>query len=126
MFRAVEKTWRDRLTEALDGRSMRSLSLDAGLSAGYVHGILKDGKDPTVDNITAVCRALQVSPLKVLYGLEMTPEMEDVFRLWSDAPEAIRHSILQILRAHKAVESPPEQTPPARVSSRAKPQRVRA
>ena len=92
--------WRSRLTDALkaSGRSMRDVSLACGLAPGYLFGILKEGKEPTVENAMKVCRELGVSFSYVTLGVSMTPEQEELLQLLEQNPERVS-GILQILRA---------------------------
>lgn len=91
--------WRDRLAAALkrSGKSKRSVSLKANLGPGYVHSILVEGKDPTIDNLASVCREIGVSLSYVLYGVEMTPETEAIVRELERGSPARRESFLQLL-----------------------------
>src|ERR1051325_9111440 len=59
----ADEAWRKRLQDALkqSGRSKREISIKAGKGAGYVHSILSEGKDPTIESLIAVCRELNVS-----------------------------------------------------------------
>lgn len=95
----MQTDWRERLEDAMGktGRSKREISLAAGKGPGYVHSILKEGKDPTIDNLIAICAALGVSLSKILYGIEMSPETEEILSLIEDNPKR-RDGILQILR----------------------------
>ena len=91
---------RDRLRAGLEakGLSMRSVSLKSGNAAGYVQGIIKDGKEPTITNLAAVCDAAGLSLTYVLYGLTVSPETEDLMRKLEDNPEK-RDSIIALLRS---------------------------
>jgi transcriptional regulator with XRE-family HTH domain len=93
-------TWRDRLAAAIEerGETMRSVSLKAKLGANYVHGVLKDGKDPTVEKLLAICQALNVSPAYVLIGETVPPEIEALLLLMQTS-EARRKAILDLLRS---------------------------
>jgi transcriptional regulator with XRE-family HTH domain len=104
MFAVMNETWRDRLSAALaaEGKSKREVSLAADLGPGYVHSILSEGKDPTVDNLLKVCQAVGVSPLKVIFGLEVSKDAADLLSLWASAQPETRQGILAILRSHKA------------------------
>lgn len=85
----AKSEWRDRLIEAVnaDGRSMQDISLAAGLSHGYVHGILKDGKEPTLDRFLRICSEVGISYSQALMGADMTPEAERLLELASKSPE---------------------------------------
>lgn len=91
--------WRARLRDAMDRRGMsaREVSLAAGKGQGYVHSILKEGKDPTVDNLVAVCKVLDVTLSEIIYGIEMSPETAEILSLLEGSPET-REGLLKILR----------------------------
>lgn len=99
----TDEAMRQRLKDAIDeaGKSARAVSLAAGLGPGYVHSILKEGKDPTIERLMAVCKAVPVSPVWILYGLDVEPEDVDIIRAMRDSPET-RDGILAILRARGA------------------------
>lgn len=61
--------WRWRLEAALadNGRTMRDVSLRAGLSPGYVFSIIK-GKDPTVERLVAILDEIGADLPDVLFG----------------------------------------------------------
>lgn len=66
--------WRERIESAVkkDGRSLRDISLAAGLSHGYLHGILRDGKEPTLDRFIKICKALKISTVYALMGIDVS------------------------------------------------------
>lgn len=104
--------WKDRLAAAIaeSGRSERDISLSARpprkpqLGPGYVHSILKEGKDPTIGNLQAICDALGVSIYRILGGFDMTPETERLLRLLVAAEEDDRRSVLQLLGARPRLQ----------------------
>jgi len=79
------------------GKSKRAVSIEAGCGPGYVHSILAEGKEPTVDRLIAVAKALNVSLSWLLYGYHVSPEVEDLLRLLEDRPEAV-DALKQILK----------------------------
>lgn len=89
---------RARLSSAVDasGMSMRQVSLRSNNAAGYVHAIINDGKEPRLTNLAAVCDALNVSLLWVLYGIDASPETEEILRRLEQNPTK-RASILGLL-----------------------------
>lgn len=91
---------RARLAEILKKKelSMRSVSLEAGLGQSYLSGILKEGKEPTVPKLMAICDALGVSLLYVLHGVEISKQAEELIALLDEKPER-RDAALQLLRA---------------------------
>lgn len=103
--------WRVRLTEAIKakGLSMRAASLAAGFAPGYVHSILKDGKDPSVDHLIAVSREAGVSLLWVLYGIQASPATERLIRML-EADPGTRAAVMQLLEGRSAAPSRPAET----------------
>ena len=96
--------WRDRLRKAVEasGKSPRAVSLEAGRAHGYVYSLLNEGKDPTISNLSAVCKVLGVSLPYILYGQDITPEAEELLSLVAEAEPQVVKGVLDILRAHKA------------------------
>ena len=94
----IDSGWRDRLQAALDkkGKSAREISLKAGKGPGYLHSILKEGKDPTVESMGAVCDALEVSVAWILLGVDMSRETEEILQAIEGYP-ARRDAVLQLL-----------------------------
>ena len=75
-FTMKKDAWRARLVEAIEhsGKSARAISTEAGLGPGYVHSIIKEGKDPTVERLLSVCDAVPVSLIYVMYGVDAEPD----------------------------------------------------
>lgn len=92
--------WRDRLRQILADRglSKRKVSLDAKLGPGVVHSWLTEGKDPSIENLLAVCQVLDVSLIYLVKGYDLSPEVEEVLGLLQDDPVS-RDAVLSILRA---------------------------
>lgn len=90
--------WRDRLEKGIkdSGKSLREVSLAAGKGPGYVHSILKEGKDPTIDNLIKVCEAAGLSVYSVLYGVQVDRETEEIIQLLKDPDQ--RKGLLQVLK----------------------------
>lgn len=91
--------WRTRLRDTLTEKklSKREVSLAAGAGAGYLHGILDEGKDPTIQRLAAVCAAIPVSLTYILYGFDISPEDEAIISAMHEAPEK-RDAVLTLLR----------------------------
>jgi transcriptional regulator with XRE-family HTH domain len=93
--------WRDRLRREIEAqkRTLRSVSMKAGLGESYVSGILNEMKDPSVERLAAVCNELHVSLSAILFGTTDTPEQEEFLNLLQRAPDPVRESVLHLLRA---------------------------
>lgn len=96
----TEGTWRTRLATAIKEKnlSMRAVSLAAGKGPGYIHSILVEGKDPSVDNLAEVCRIVGLTLPFALYGYSLTPETERFLRLLEQKPQ-MREGMLKLLEA---------------------------
>lgn len=92
--------WKGRLAAAIEasGKSKRAVSLGAGMAAGYVHSILAEGKDPTVTNLLKVCDEIGASMSYILYGIEITADVEEIVKLLQDASPTAREGLLHLLR----------------------------
>lgn len=94
-----DSDWRGRLREKISGsgQSMRSISLRAGFAPGYVHSILVDEKEPSVESLTKVSQAIGVSPVYIICGMDISErELELVRRLRQQ--EGAEELLLAILR----------------------------
>ncbi|WP_455473968.1 XRE family transcriptional regulator [Bartonella sp. B30(2025)] len=92
--------WRQRLRVALEksGRSKRSISLAAGKGAGYLHSVLKEGKEPTIESLARICHEINVSINYILYGDSMSFEDQEFIELISKISPEERQAILTLLR----------------------------
>jgi ribonucleoside-diphosphate reductase alpha chain len=72
--------WRARLSAAIQksGKSAREVSIAAGKGAGYVHSILKERKEPTVDSLLAVCLALNISVTDLIVDDQYSEDMTEI------------------------------------------------
>ena len=95
----IDELWRDRLTQALDasGKSKRSVSLAAGLGPGYLHSILAEGKEPTVQNIIAICGALEIAASSILFGFEMSAATEEIVQKLGKMDPDKQKALLKLL-----------------------------
>jgi transcriptional regulator with XRE-family HTH domain len=102
----MQDDWRERLEKAIqgDGRTLRDISLAAGLSHGYLHGILRDGKEPTLDRFIRICRELGVSSAYALTGADVSLETEEVLRLIEGDQEARRAFLALLRRGERAAQ----------------------
>jgi transcriptional regulator with XRE-family HTH domain len=94
--------WRQRLEAAVekDNRKLREISLAAGLSHGYLHGILRDGKEPTIDRFARICNELGLSLSYALMGVDITPETEQLINQ-IDGDDDSRHALIALMKARQ-------------------------
>ncbi|WP_455465871.1 XRE family transcriptional regulator [Bartonella sp. B39] len=92
--------WRQRLSAALKktGRSKRSISLAAGKGAGYLHSILIEGKEPTIESLSRICHEINISMNYILYGEGASLEDKEFIDLVSKLSSEERQAILTLLR----------------------------
>lgn len=95
----MKEQWRERLKAALEesGRSAREVSLAAGRAHGYVYSLINEDKDPTISNLAAVCKILNVSVPYILHGINVTPGQVDLLELLEGAAPETVQSIRQLL-----------------------------
>lgn len=64
----ADGAWRSRLHDhlSINDLTMRGVSLTANCAAGYLHGVLFDGKDPTIDRFLRICAAAGADPIAIL------------------------------------------------------------
>lgn len=62
--------WRERLQTEVNRRriSMRAASLAAGLGQNYLREVLSDGKEPTINNLFAICAGAGIDIHFILFG----------------------------------------------------------
>lgn len=80
---------RSRLDETVTAkeRTLREVSLAAGLSKTYLHNVVRRGQVPSVENLERVCSELGVSMLWVMYGLDVPDGAEEVFEVMRRDPD---------------------------------------
>jgi transcriptional regulator with XRE-family HTH domain len=89
---------RTRLVELLDqkGITMRAASVNANLGPGYVHSVVKDGQEPTVAKLAAICAANDISFSYVVLGVDVSPETKRLLEMIG-RDEKARDGILALL-----------------------------
>ena len=97
----TSNNWRARLSQKIEesGKSMRAISLACGKAPGYVHSILKDGKNPRAEALAEICAESGTSVSYVLRGFDISAEGEEFLKLFSQASPDMRAAILTLLRA---------------------------
>lgn len=102
------ETWRERLAAAIEkaGKTERSVSLEIGRAPGYLHGILKEGKEPGIDSFAAIANAVNVSLAWLLYGAEFTGNSEKLLRLFSQLNDDQQADFLRMAESVAAVAKP--------------------
>jgi transcriptional regulator with XRE-family HTH domain len=106
----ANENWRKHLADAVkaDGRSMRKISLEAELNPGYVHSIIQDGKDASVENLMKIARVLGEPATTLLDGADMTEAKKRLLRIADNlSPDQLR-LIETMAAALLAPASPPQ------------------
>jgi len=99
----MTETWRERLDRLIKdrGEAATAVSIRAGCAPNYVHGLLRQGKEPTLDRLGRLARALDVSAAYLLTGATVSPETEEIIAALEGDPE-MRAAILTLLSARRA------------------------
>ncbi len=100
----VMETWRDRLKQALreKERSMRDVSMKAGLSEGYLAGILQDGdgqRDPSIEAVIAIANEVGVTLSWLMDDVNLTVSEARVLRLLKALGPRQQEALLQAAEA---------------------------
>ncbi len=96
----IDVAWRERLDEAIkkSGKSYRAVSLSAGMGKGYVYSVLKEGKDPSILNLSSICEQVGVSVFFILHGFDLSQDDIELLKAIRDDPESVR-SVLHLVRS---------------------------
>ena len=68
---------------------MRKVSMGAGLSEGYLHGVLSDGKEMTIGRLMSICSQLNVTSTYILHGIELSADDEEILRELNANPDTL-------------------------------------
>lgn len=112
--------WRERLRTAVEKSkwSMRALSLKAGYSPGYIHGVLKENKQPGFQRLQKVCSLIPVSLSYIVFGIEQTPDEEKLLNLFAQLDPERKELFLSLAASQARPDSSkdahtPDTTSPA-------------
>jgi len=96
----IDSGWRKRLSDAVasSDKSKRAISLDSKNGPGYVHSILSEGKEPTIEKLMSVCDAVPVSSMYVIFGVNVDASDLELLKALEGNPHR-RAGILAILDA---------------------------
>lgn len=94
---------RDRIQAVLDrnpGMSLRSVSLDAGLSDSMLHKFMKGStRSLTLETVDKLAKALNVDPVWLAYGEGDPERASEIDALLKRIPEDQREQALRVLQA---------------------------
>lgn len=97
------ETWKKRLQAVIkrQGRSMREVSISAGLSDGYLFTVFRTQPKPvtpTVDVLLKLCDTLGVSPSEILEGYKIDLKTETLLRTWAEMSDDEQTAVLPFLQ----------------------------
>ena len=125
--RVMATDWRARLKQSVSdsGRSLRDISLSAGLGETYLSDNLRRDKMPKIETLRAVCDELGVSLTYILTGAHVSPEVERALTALASVSDEKRSQLLpRSQEAERGERSPQpgsaaqEKSGPARRSAR--------
>lgn len=97
----MDDNWFPRLLQALkdDPRSMRKISMDAGLGPNFVQQMISDGKQPGVDKLAKLLDALGYTKMiYILTGISFTEADAAAVRLLLGLPPETRQKATDLFR----------------------------
>lgn len=95
--------WRKRLRAAIadriaDGKeNYTSLAVKAGKGVNFVQQYVKTDRAPSIENLMVLGEILNVSPIYILSGLNITPEDEHFLHLLANQPPQARAYLRKLL-----------------------------
>lgn len=101
--------WLVRLIREIERskRSMRSISLDAGLGENYIQQMIGvEGKDPGFDSVAKICSTLNTSITYLVTGAQMSHFEEEVLFLLANLDDKSKNSLLAFLRSLVPTDGP--------------------
>ena len=95
----MKKSWFKRFERAISdsGKSLREISLAAGVRPGYLHDVFKKEQDPGVSRFLSICDAAGISPLYVLTGIEATPSVQKIEKIFTQLDDDQQEAFLSLL-----------------------------
>jgi lambda repressor-like predicted transcriptional regulator len=111
--------WFDRLKAQIkkaqeDGRSLRAISMSAGLNGHYLTHMFRKDTPPTVENFFSICEALGKDPVEILTGVKSDAETAKAVRMFAAMPEGQRKAFLAMLETvQPGSQQEPEKNAPA-------------
>ena len=97
----MNSNWFPRLLDAIreDGRSMRKLSIDAGLGSNFVQQMVTNGKQPGAENLQRLLDALGYSKMiYILTGISFSEADAASVRCLLDLPPETRRKATELFR----------------------------
>lgn len=98
----MNETWFNRLAEAIeaDPRSMRRLSMEAGVGENFVSQMIKDRKEPGIEKVMSILDKLgAAAALYVILDLRIEDGDDQFLEMVLKADSGQRRQILGILEA---------------------------
>lgn len=95
--------WKTRLTAAINhnlqvnNRSANELSIIAGLGRNYLADYFNTGREPKLPAFLKLCRAMGVSPIYILLGVELDPQAEELLSVWRLMTPEEREALLRLI-----------------------------
>ena len=98
--------WRKRLQTAIkrDGRSLRQISIAAGMSESYLWQLFNKNREPTISPLQALARELGTSMMYLMEGYDLTPEGKRFLKLCEGFSTEQRQVLLQFLESRTFLE----------------------
>ena len=94
-------SWRDRLLAAIEkkGLNLRTASIRAGKSPSYLHSLLTRNQKPSVESIVEVAQGLEISPLWLIFNLDIDPATEKLILRYQSLDPKRREAVQSMVEA---------------------------
>lgn len=99
---AMKETWETRLIQAIEaalesGDKITDITKRSGVNRNQVDDMLRKGTRPRVDTFLKICQGLDVDPIYILTGINMSTETGRLIRLFSAMNEDRQKAFLRLL-----------------------------
>lgn len=100
-------SWRPRLAEAIErsGKSERAISRAIGRTPSYLHSVLKENKQPSIDNLVLLATELNVSLTWLIFGVEMSGDAETLLKLYAGLTDDQKGDFLRMAKSVAALSA---------------------
>lgn len=97
----MKNDWQERLKTAVDEdpRSMRALSLEAGLGPNYLEQTFNRGSAPTQDKLAKVLDKLgEEAAIYVYTGVRLSANDIELIKAFDNVPDDVRRSAIDLMK----------------------------
>lgn len=91
--------WLDRLLSEVEKSELsdRQISVLSGIDPSYINKFKKKPKDLGTETLLKICKTLEVSPIYIITGANITPAHEELLKSFSNLNDEQQTIIIQFM-----------------------------